>query len=144
MAAKGKREYARGLTAKAEKDIATVRLMIALYCHKKHGTKKGELCAECEELFEYARLRRIKCPHGDGKPSCSHCKIHCYKPEMKAKIREVMKFSGPRLLIYEPRAVFGHMFTGYHSKTIPEGKQPQAAKDGGVEKIPHKEAKSDD
>lgn len=104
------------MTVKEERDIAVVGLMIGLYCRKKHKTPKGKLCAECEELYDYVKLRRSKCPFGDGKPSCSHCKIHCYKPVMQEKIRKVMKFSGPRLAVYCPSAAFRHLFTGYKPK----------------------------
>ena len=58
--------------------------MIALYCHKKHHTKKGELCEECEKL---------------------------YAPEMKEKIRDMMKFSGPRMLLYNPVLAIKHIIS---------------------------------
>ena len=32
------------ITEKREKEKQTVQFMIALYCRKKHHTKKGELC----------------------------------------------------------------------------------------------------
>ena len=34
------------ITEKREKEKQTVQFMIALYCYKKHHTKKGELCEE--------------------------------------------------------------------------------------------------
>ena len=80
---------------KQEKEIETVSLMIGLYCQKKHGTKKGELCPECRQLLEYVKFRRMKCPWGDKKPFCANCSIHCYKPDMREKIARVMRFSGP-------------------------------------------------
>lgn len=42
------------------------------------------------------------------KKFCSSCKIHCYREEERKKIREVMKFSGPRMLIYHPLLVIKH------------------------------------
>ena len=33
-----------------EKDI--VKLMIEIYCEKKHKTKNNQLCDECRELLE--------------------------------------------------------------------------------------------
>ncbi len=35
----------------------------------------------------------------DPKPTCKNCKIHCYAPENRAKIREVMRFSGMHMII---------------------------------------------
>jgi hypothetical protein len=33
------------------------------------------------------------------KPMCKHCPNHCYHPTYRAKIREVMQFSGRKLLL---------------------------------------------
>lgn len=91
-------------------DLATVRFMIELYCRGKHKTKKGELCDECRELAEYVGYRRSLCPFGDDKPFCSNCRIHCYKPEMREKIKAVMRYSGPRMLFYDPKVALAHVF----------------------------------
>ena len=93
---------------KQEKEIKVVSLMIRLYCKKNHKQKDG-LCPECQELLDYVKFRRSKCPFGDNKPFCSNCKIHCYKPDMKEKIRIVMRFSGPRMLFYHPIIAIRHV-----------------------------------
>lgn len=93
---------------KREREKEVVSLMIALYCHKKHGTKEG-LCKECGELRAYARLRSDKCPFMATKTFCSNCRVHCYKPQMREKIREVMRFSGPRMLFYHPLMAIRHV-----------------------------------
>lgn len=90
-------------------DLSTVRFMIELYCRSKHKTPKGKLCKECEELWEYVKSRRSKCPFGDDKPFCSNCRIHCYKPEMREKIKEVMRYAGPRMIFYDPRLAISHV-----------------------------------
>ena len=48
---------------KESKELEVVELMIRLYCRKKHKFKDG-LCADCNELLEYVKLRRSKCPWG--------------------------------------------------------------------------------
>lgn len=95
-----------------EKEKSTIKLMINLYCKKKHKTKgkSEELCEECTELLEYANKRLSLCKFGDDKSSCSRCTIHCYKKDMRQKVKEVMKFSGPRLIIYDPIELVRHMF----------------------------------
>lgn len=93
---------------KREREKKVVSLMIRLYCKKKHRTK-GELCEECAALEEYARLRSDKCPFMETKTFCSNCKVHCYKPEMREKIREVMRFSGPRMVLYHPVLAIRHV-----------------------------------
>lgn len=92
-----------------EREKKTIKLMIDIYCQKKHGSKKGELCEECSELHEYANKRLSLCKFGDNKTTCAKCKIHCYKKDMKIKIKEVMKFSGPRLMVYNPLELVKHI-----------------------------------
>lgn len=98
----------RPLSKKACEDLKTVEYMIRLYCRAKHRMREG-LCEECEELLDYVRQRRARCPFGDKKTFCSNCKIQCYKPSMKEKIVRVMKYSGPRLMFYNPKLVFEHI-----------------------------------
>lgn len=92
-----------------QKEIEIVGLMIEKYCRGNHCTKRGEMCDDCKALFEYAKQRRNKCPHGENKPFCSNCPIHCYKPEMKEKIRLVMRYSGPRMMTNHPILALRHL-----------------------------------
>ncbi len=93
---------------KRQREKETVSQMIHLYCKKQHGTKQG-LCPECAALEEYAQLRSDKCPFMETKTFCSNCKVHCYKPEMREKIRAVMRFSGPRMLFVHPVMAIRHV-----------------------------------
>lgn len=95
------------LTKKRQREKETVSLMIAIYCRKKHGSRT--LCPDCAALDDYARTRSDKCPFMETKTFCSHCKVHCYKPEMREKIREVMRFSGPRMIFYHPIMAVRHV-----------------------------------
>jgi hypothetical protein len=92
-----------------EKEKKTIDYMIKLYCNKQHKEKKGTLCPQCEELLAYSQTRLTHCKFGDEKKFCSKCPIHCYKKDMKYKIKEVMRFSGPRLLFYQPVEVIKHL-----------------------------------
>lgn len=91
-----------------EKEKKTIELMINLYCKKNHGTK-GNLCSQCNELLEYAQKRLTYCKFGEKKTSCSKCPIHCYRKDMKEKIKKVMRFSGPRILFYSPYEFIRHI-----------------------------------
>jgi len=51
------------------------------------------LCSVCQDLLTYAIKRNELCPL-DPKPRCKKCHVHCYKPEMRERIRKVMAFSG--------------------------------------------------
>lgn len=95
--------------SKREREKETVSCMISLYCRKKHKCK--DLCPECAALKEYACLRSDKCPFMETKTFCSNCKVHCYRPEMREKIREVMRFSGPRMIFYHPIMAIHHVIS---------------------------------
>ena len=95
-----------------EKD--TVEKMIRIYCRRKHNTRKGELCDECEATNQYAQQRLDKCPYGDEKGACANCKIHCYKSEMREKVRVIMRYSGPRMIFYYPIDFVIHIFKDRH------------------------------
>ena len=93
---------------KREREKKLVSQMIALYCRKKHGGRNN-LCADCTELERYARIRSDKCPVMETKTFCSNCKVHCYKPDVREKIREVMRFSGPRMIFAHPVTAICHV-----------------------------------
>ena len=101
--------------SKREQEKKIVSEMIALYCHKKHGTK-GCVCEECAALDAYAKMRSDKCPFMETKTFCSNCKVHCYKPDMREKIREVMRFSGPRMLTVHPVMAIRHVIESKREK----------------------------
>ena len=73
---------------KREKEMRTVYEMIHLYCRKNH--KEKELCPT--------------------KTFCSQCKVHCYKKDKREQIRKVMRFSGPRMLVYHPVMAICHLY----------------------------------
>ena len=92
--------YAKFMEAKS---TGNINLMKHLY--KKH---KNESISK-EELKEYVELRLDKCPFQENKTFCSNCKIHCYKPFYREKIKEVMRFSGPRMILYHPILAIKHV-----------------------------------
>lgn len=106
---------AKDIQSKREREKAVVAQMIALYCKMKHKTKNG-LCEECAMLSDYAAMRSDKCPFMETKTFCSNCKVHCYKPDMREKIREVMRFSGPRMIFYHPILAIRHVIESKKEK----------------------------
>lgn len=83
-----------------EWEKTTVRYMIELWCLIKH--EKQGLCEECRELLIYATARLDRCKFGDGKTKCHKSPVHCCSPDIREKIREVMRFNGPRMMFYHP------------------------------------------
>ena len=101
---------------KREKEV--VELMISVYCRKNHAEafKDGGLCAECSSLREYARSRSDRCPFMETKTFCSNCRVHCYSPDMRQQIKKVMRFSGPRRIIYHPVMAVRHLIESKREK----------------------------
>jgi hypothetical protein len=95
----------------------TVGAMIDLYCRDQHGARH-ELCEECKALQAYARQRLQKCPFQEGKTTCAQCPVHCYKPEMRERIRVVMRYAGPRMLYRHPIMTLQHMMDGRRQEPI--------------------------
>ena len=100
---------------KRQREQVIVSQMIALYCKRKHHHRDG-LCPECQALDTYAKMRSDRCPFMESKTFCSNCKVHCYKPEMREKIREVMRFSGPRMIFYHPLMAIRHVIESRREK----------------------------
>jgi hypothetical protein len=85
----------------------TVKAMILLYCGAHHQHKG--LCKECQALCSFAEQRLNGCVYQNSKPTCGRCPIHCYKPDMRKKIQEVMRYAGPRMLWRHPLLAVIHM-----------------------------------
>ena len=78
-------------------------------CQVGHGGPG--LCGECRELLEYSLARLDHCKFGNAKTKCHKCPVHCYRPDMREKIRTVMRFSGPRMLLYHPLEALRYLFS---------------------------------
>jgi hypothetical protein len=96
-------------------DMRVLAKFIQVYCAVRHEAaakaaadlpaeltgsfRKGfHLCPDCTALWSHALEKRRKCPL-DPKPACKDCQIHCYSKEHRARIREVMAFSGRRMIM---------------------------------------------
>ena len=91
-----------------------VEQMVRLYCRRKEGNR--ELCAECRALLEYARKRLEHCPFGERKGTCRVCPVHCYRRDMRERMRRVMRYAGPRMLWYHPVAAVCHVWREFFAR----------------------------
>lgn len=87
---------------KRARESSVIQEMVGLFCHGVHSTTKGNLCPECAELLAYAQKRVARCPFMETKTFCSQCQVHCYAPAEREKIREVMRYVGPRFMFHHP------------------------------------------
>jgi hypothetical protein len=88
----------------------TLETMIGMYCRHTHFA--NTTCRECTDLSAYAERRLERCVFGDEKPTCANCLVHCYRDDMREKVREVMRWAGPRMLLQHPVMAVMHVLDG--------------------------------
>jgi len=103
------------VTAAQIQDLKILADFIELFCHARHDRsmvgertipgilQQGErspktICVECADLLAHGMKKRALCPL-DPKPTCKSCHVHCYTPEYRQKIREIMAYSGRRMIL---------------------------------------------
>ncbi|MFP4145524.1 MAG: nitrous oxide-stimulated promoter family protein [Phycisphaeraceae bacterium] len=111
----GKAQIDRREDAALQRDLRTLVRFIEVYCHGRHDAERTPvalkshdvtriagretaLCPDCTRLLSHALVKRSVCPM-DPKPQCKHCPNHCYHPKYRQQIREVMKYSGRKLVL---------------------------------------------
>ena len=80
------------MTIDQEKEL--ISIMIKIY---EDGNK-----VDLSDLKNYAFKRIEFCPRKEEKTFCSSCPIHCYQKTYRQQIREVMKYSGKRIIFKHP------------------------------------------
>jgi hypothetical protein len=101
----------------------TIEAMLNIYCRGLHETRDA-LCAECREVLDYAAKRLDKCPFQAGKTTCANCRVHCYKPSVRKRIKEVMRFAGPRMMYRHPALAVFHFIDGLRKGPALHTKKP--------------------
>lgn len=108
---------------KRENEKKIVAQMISFFCRRKHHkrsrsiTDHGELlCSDCHHLSLYAQEKSDRCPFMAEKTFCANCSIHCYETNMREKIREVMRYAGPRMIFYRPCEAIKHVLSSFIEK----------------------------
>ena len=91
-----------------QRELDTVTLMIELYC-RDHQNDDKPICNECTELLDYAAKRLSNCPFQEHKTTCGKCSVHCYKKDMRQKIVDVMRYSGPKMIWKHPIIALQHV-----------------------------------
>jgi hypothetical protein len=106
-------------TRRIRREKKTISIMIEMYCRDHHGTAQPSLCGKCGALRAYAMQRIDKCPFCLAKPTCANCPIHCYKPDRREEVRQVMRYAGPRMLKRHPVLALLHIIDGRRQVETP-------------------------
>ena len=102
--------HVRGKRIAREK--ITIEKMILLYCRAKHHSGDA-LCDDCRTLLDYARQRLNCCRFGEQKPVCGDCTVHCYRPDLRARVIDIMRFAGPRMMFRHPWLAVLHLLDSW-------------------------------
>ena len=109
--------------SRIEREKKTVKAMLHVFCRGSHKTRDG-LCDECRELLNYAMKRLTKCPFRSGKTTCANCQVHCYNPPMREKIKDVMRYAGPKMIYRHPVLAMFHFIDGFRKGQISRSIKP--------------------
>jgi hypothetical protein len=102
----------RPTTPRLLRELETIEAMTRIYCADHH--RAPHPCAGCQALMTYASKRLAVCTYGEDKPVCAKCQIHCYGKAMREKVREVMRYSGPRMILRHPWLALMHVVDKRH------------------------------
>jgi hypothetical protein len=94
--------------ARIRREKETIGVMIGMYCRSRHGRRLVD-CEGCRDLLAYAHQKIDRCVFHDAKPACNECRVHCYSRETREEIRTVMRFAGPRMMLFHPVLGAQHM-----------------------------------
>jgi hypothetical protein len=108
------------LEGRLAREFVTMRHMVDLYCRDHHGSAASHPCPDCAGFLDYAECRLAKCPYGQEKPTCTNCPIHCYKKAPREFAKEVMRYSGPRMMTRHPVLALLHVLDGRRKVAHPK------------------------
>jgi hypothetical protein len=101
--------------ARIAREKRTISAMVEIYC-RAHHRGSGSVCGECAALRDYAFCRLDRCPFGADKTTCARCPIHCYKPSIKDRVKEIMRYAGPRMIYRHPILALLHQLDALRSR----------------------------
>lgn len=110
-------------------ELDTIEAMFRIYCRDHH---RGDAftCEECAPLVDYATRRLVRCVFGADKPTCANCTVHCYTETMRVRIKDVMRYAGPRMIWRHPFLAIYHILSGRRKAPVIE--KPARKNKGGA------------
>ena len=85
-------------------DLKTLEAIGRIYCSAHHDSAEHDeagLCPSCREAVSATFERASNCPnHQTG--NCEDCEIKCQRGDAQARIRQIMRYSAPRMLFRHP------------------------------------------
>lgn len=107
------------------RELDTIEAMFRIYCRDHHGLHPTD-CETCGELLDYATRRLVRCVFGANKPTCANCAVHCYTETMRVRVKDVMRYAGPRMTWRHPFLAINHVLAGRRAvPSLPRRKSPR-------------------
>ncbi|MEG1030129.1 MAG: nitrous oxide-stimulated promoter family protein [Brevundimonas sp.] len=94
------RRLARLQGPRLSRELETIKAMVRIWCRQHHANQSAAADAS---------KRLASCPYGEEKPTCENCQIHCYGPAEREQARVMMRYAGPRMMIYHPIRAVRHL-----------------------------------
>lgn len=105
------------------RELRTIRAMFFIYC-RDHHRRNAFACTRCGPVLDYATRRLVRCVFGADKPTCASCTVHCYTETMRARVKDVMRYAGPRMTWRHPLLALDHMLSGRRPAPSLEARRP--------------------
>lgn len=97
-------------TAQQKKDITILAKFTEVWCAGQQHSGQQQitvyqrmqpltLCPDCTAFLQYAVKKRLCCPLEAEKPTCRRCRIHCYAPQQRALVKQIMAWSGRKMIM---------------------------------------------
>lgn len=109
--------HKNGGNPRLKREKNTLKAMFYIFCSGKgHARdKKSSLCGNCSLLYDYACKRIDLCPFSHDKPTCVKCPVHCYDKNSREAVKEIMRYSGPKMPLRHPFLSAMHVLDGIFS-----------------------------
>lgn len=95
----------------SEQDLRTLEAMGRMYCKKYHPEAAKDhagLCPQCRETIDVTARRAQACPF-NHEGNCQDCSIKCQRGDAQDRIKAVMAYSAPRMLLAHPVMTFRYL-----------------------------------
>ncbi|MBR0405322.1 MAG: nitrous oxide-stimulated promoter family protein [Eggerthellaceae bacterium] len=89
--------------SRAATDRRVLEAMGLIFCKAHHSGEKDAcgLCPSCRATVEETLARTAVCPF-NHEGNCQDCAIHCQRGEARERIREIMRYAAPRMVLRHP------------------------------------------
>lgn len=101
---------------KLQRDLNVLVKFVELYCRDHHPAESRKrlllrthnvaeleardvhVCPACAKLLQHGMVKRANCTMSP-KPACKRCPRHCYAPVYRQQMKDVMRYSGRKLVL---------------------------------------------